>query len=392
LTLRIAIDITRLVDRFLQRRLPTGVDRVSLAYVNHYAHSARAVVRWHGVSFVLSESASRKLFGRLLNDQHRFDSGYYYEIIMGVIDGWHHRDIHNYILLNTGHTGLESKDYPAMLQKLGVKPVFFVHDLIPITHPEFCRVGEVQKHKTRINNMLDCAVGIIANSSATYEDLRSYCNTRTSVLPKTISAPLAPAKLTTEVQPRPIDKPFFIMLGTIEPRKNHLLILHVWRRLIEHLGNRAPQLILVGRRGWESEQVFNILDRSTLLRPFVTELNDCSDLELAAYFQHAQALLFPSWVEGFGMPLVEALSVGLPVLASNLPVFHEVAGDVPDYIEPHDGAGWFNALTDYLSETTERRSAQLLRMSKFSATGWSEHFAAVDLLLGEIDSCDDVLK
>ena len=184
MTLRIAIDITRLVDRFLQRRLPTGVDRVSLAYVNHYAHIARALVRWHGVSFVLSESASCKLFGRLLNDQHRFDSGYYYEIIMGVIDGWHHRDIHNYILLNTGHTGLESKDYPAMLQRLGVKPVFFVHDLIPITHPEFCRVGEAQKHKTRINNMLNCAVGIIANSSATYEDLRNYCNTRTSVFLK----------------------------------------------------------------------------------------------------------------------------------------------------------------------------------------------------------------
>jgi glycosyltransferase involved in cell wall biosynthesis len=392
LTLRIAIDITRLVDRFIQRRLPTGVDRVSLAYVSHYAHNARALVRWHGFSFVLSESASRKLFGRLLNEQHRFDSGYYYEIIMGVISGWRHRDIHNYILLNTGHTGLESKAYPAMLQRLGVKPIFFVHDLIPITHPEFCRAGEAQKHKIRINNMLDCAVGIIANSSATYKDLRNYCKTRTSILPKTISAPLAPAKLNAEVQPRPIDKPFFIMLGTIEPRKNHLLMLQVWRRLVEHLGSESPQLILVGRRGWESEQVFNILDRSTLLRPFVTELNDCTDLELAAYFQHAQALLFPSWVEGFGMPLVEALSVGLPVLASNLPVFHEVAGDVPDYIEPHDGAGWFNAITDYLSETTERRSAQLMRMRDFNATGWSEHFAAVDSLLSEIDSCDDVSK
>ncbi len=386
MTLRIAIDITRLVDRFLQRRLPTGVDRVSLAYVNHYAHRARALVRWHGVSFVLSETSSRALFSRLLCERHRFDSGYYYEIIMGIIGGWRQRDIHNYILLNTGHTGLESKAYPAMLQRLGVKPVFFVHDLIPITHPEFCRAGEAQKHQIRINNMLDCAAGIIANSMATYEDLRDYCNSRASLLPKTISALLAPAKFTAEVQPRPVDKPFFIMLGTIEPRKNHLLILQVWRRLIEQLGCQAPQLILVGRRGWESEQVFNILDRSTLLRPFITELNDCTDLELAAYFQHAQALLFPSWVEGFGMPLVEALSAGLPVLASDLPVFHEMAGNIPDYIEPHDGAGWFSAIKEYLPETAERRSAQLLRMRDFKAADWSEHFAAVDSLFSEIDS------
>lgn len=392
MTLRIAIDITRLVDRFLQRRLPTGIDRVSLAYVNHYAQSARALVRWHGFSFVLSEKSSHALFSRLLCERHRFDSGYYYQIIMGIIGGWYQRNINNYILLNTGHTGLESEAYPAMLQRLGVKPVFFVHDLIPITHPEFCRAGEAQKHQIRINNMLDCAAGIIANSLATYEDLRNYCSARASSLPKTISAPLAPAHFAVEVQPRPTDRPFFIMLGTIEPRKNHLLVLQIWRRLIEHMGNQAPQLILVGRRGWESEQVFNMLDRSTQLHPFVTELNDCTDLQLAAYFQHAQALLFPSWVEGFGMPLVEALSAGLPVLASNLPVFQEIAGDIPDYIEPHDGAGWFSAIIDYLPSMGARRSAQLLRMRDFRAADWSEHFIAVDLLLSEIDSRDDFIK
>lgn len=67
---------------------------------------------------------------------------------------------------------------------------------------------------------------------------------------------------------------YFVVLGTIEPRKNHLLLLQVWRQLIEELGLAAPRLVIIGQRGWECEQVVDLLDRCEVLRGVVLEKTD----------------------------------------------------------------------------------------------------------------------
>src|SRR5436305_12196484 len=126
------------------------------------------------------------------------------------------------------------------------------------------------------------------------------------------------------------------MLSTIEPRKNHWMILQVWRGLVELHGAAAPRLVIVGQRGWECENVLDLLERCESLRGFVLEKPACSDSELVTYLRHAQALLFPSLVEGYGLPLAEALSLGLPAIASDLPVVREIAADIPDHLEPLD--------------------------------------------------------
>jgi glycosyltransferase involved in cell wall biosynthesis len=95
-------------------------------------------------------------------------------------------------------------------------------------------------------------------------------------------------------------------------------------------------------------------------------------------------LLFPSFVEGFGMPLIEALTLGLPVIASDLPVFREIAGEIPDYLDPLDGAGWRAAVLDYAKTDSDRRRSQLGRMIGYQAPGWESHFAAVEALINHI--------
>src|SRR5207249_1429304 len=77
------------------------------------------------------------------------------------------------------------------------------------------------------------------------------------------------------------DRPTFIILGTIEARKNHLMLLHVWTRLVQLLGPDAPRLLIIGQRGWECERVFNLLDRSDDLKCAVTEIGHCDDGMLA---------------------------------------------------------------------------------------------------------------
>ena len=106
--------------------------------------------------------------------------------------------------------------------------------------------------------------------------------------------------------------PYFVYVGTIEPRKNLLFLLAVWRRLVERHGAAAPRLVIAGRRGWENENIVDVLDRSRQLAPFVAEASDLTDAGLARLLADSAALVAPSFAEGFGLPVVECLAAGAP--------------------------------------------------------------------------------
>jgi glycosyltransferase involved in cell wall biosynthesis len=171
------------------------------------------------------------------------------------------------------------------------------------------------------------------------------------------------------------------MLGTVEPRKNHWLMLQIWRRLIERHGANAPRLILIGQRGWECENVVDLLERCEILRGFVEEHSTCTDAVVASYLHHAQALLFPSFAEGYGMPLIEALSLGTPVIASDLPAFREIAGDIPEYLDPLDGKRWGEMVEAFTLPQSQMRARQLERMADFRIPTWDDHFSRVGGLM-----------
>lgn len=377
----VLIDVTRLIDRFYKGRLPTGIDRVNLAYINHFSQNARAVVRYKGRTLLFSSSASQRLFAELLEPSAQFRRVIAWLMICASLK-LHRDDTRSGLFLfNVSHHGLEQVSYPEQLRKQKVKPLFLVHDLIPITHPEYCRSGEADLHKIRMNNALQAASGIVTNSQATLDELSLYAKKTKQTMPPAIAAPLAAATLPKPNTARPIEASYFLMLGTIEARKNHWLLLQVWRKLIEQLGENAPKLVLIGQRGWECENVVDLLERSILLRGHVIELPNCSDMELSTYIAHAQALLFPSFVEGYGMPLMEALSLGVPVIASDLHVFREIAGDSPDYLDPLDGMAWLSHIKNFTDPTSVLRAAQLTRLAKFVAPTWKKHFELVEEMM-----------
>lgn len=382
------IDATRLLGRFMKGRLPTGVDRVGLAYIEHYRPRARALVRWEGGAFTLSREDSGRLFGRLLDPQRRFGPELWPLLARGAALGRPGRGAGaGQILLNTGHSGLEQPAYAALLRKLEARPVFLVHDLIPITHPEYCRPGEDLRHARRMDAVLELAAGVVANSQATLDELARHAAGRGRPMPPAAAALLAPGFTAPPAPgPRPLPEPYFVMLGTIEPRKNHWLILHVWRRLAERLGGAAPKLLVIGQRGWECENVEDLLERCPALRGRVAEIPRCADAELAAYLRHAQALLFPSFAEGYGLPLAEALALGTPAIASDLPAFREIAGGIPDYLDPLDGKGWGEAVEAYARPGSPERAAQLRRLEGFKPPTWERHFAVVDGFLERLDA------
>jgi glycosyltransferase involved in cell wall biosynthesis len=239
--------------------------------------------------------------------------------------------------------------------------------------------------------MLRSATGIVCNSQATLDELTRYAKTRTGPssgkLPPTVVAPLGSSKPAAIANDRPFGAPYFVMLGTIEPRKNHWMILHVWRALAARMGQAAPRLVIIGQRGWNCENVVDMLERCDSLRGLVHELPRCTDRELHAWLGHAQALLFPSFAEGFGLPLVEALARGTPVIASDLASFRQAAGDVPEYADPLDGRHWLELIQDYRRTDSQRRVAQIARIAQYAAPDWDQHFRIVERFLQDLSLC-----
>jgi glycosyltransferase involved in cell wall biosynthesis len=386
----IVIDITRLVGRYQQGRLPTGVDRVSLAYLAHFRERAVAKLSWRWFSGLANPALSRQLFDTLLawqpeGDAQRDLSALLRRSSLSTLTQAHWR---GQWLFNTSHQGLESKLYERDLRWHAHRPVYFLHDLIPITHPQFCRPGEASKHEARLRHMLAWARGLIVNSEDTAQQLQIYAQHAKLSVPPVLVSHLGSAVTSTPQPHLNLDTtqpPYFLVIGTVEPRKNIPLLIELWRKLVDQLGSQAPQLVLVGQMGWEDPAVAKQLKDAQAWQGRVRWLEQCGDAELKNLLQNARALLFPSFVEGYGLPVLEALQCGVPVIASDLAVLREVAADVPEYFHPDDATPWHQAIVDFASPHSACRDAQMQRLRDFSPPTWAAHFVKVDQFLKALD-------
>ncbi len=379
------LDITRLLDRFVRGRLHTGVDRVCLAYVRYMRERARAAVLFQSCLWIFPHEVSENLFNLILEPPRNPAFTLLRLVLRWGVTTWFPRNLEKAVLLNLGHSNLEHPAYIRALRRRHLRLVSFVHDLIPITHPEYCRPDQYSVHFQRMIRAVSLSSGIVANSRETLQSLTEFAEKNRLELPKGTSALLAPQVLPAPEARPPLPVPYFVMVGTIEPRKNHAFLLQVWRQLAQDLGPaRTPHLVLIGQRGWECENCVDLLERCPALAGVVHEINSCSDQDMSTFLHHARALLFPSFAEGFGLPIAEALAHSVPVIASDLAVFREFAAQVPDYIHPLDGPRWLEVVSDYSLEESPLRNAQIARMSTFTPPSWQAHFVALEQLLAEL--------
>lgn len=392
------LDISRLLAR-AQRGAPTGIDRVEHAYAEQLL--LQTPDRLHFVAIDkfdrlcnLPLEATTRFIG-MIGIHWRGEGASAAEIGMAARMIWvkallrpalHPRVERSgkrpfYLLISHRHL-----HRPDRLQRaIGAsraRMVAFVHDLIPIEFPEYARPQHAELHTRRIRTVAAMAEAVVVNSHATGQALQPFLD-EAGRAPPVLVAPLG-------VQPwmpsneESIAEPHFVYLSTIEPRKNHLMLLHIWRRLGEMLGDATPRLVLVGRRGWENENIVDMLDRSVLIRAHVTEWTDVTDARIGALLRTSRAMLFPSFAEGFGLPVAEALAAGTPVISSNLAALRETGGDVPDYLDPLDGQGWLRTILDYLDPNSPARAAQLARMSGWQPPNWPDHLRSVVEFVGRL--------
>jgi glycosyltransferase involved in cell wall biosynthesis len=256
-----------------------------------------------------------------------------------------------------------------------VKAVSFVHDLLPVDAPEFFRPVEAAAHPRRNRNICRFASGVVAGSQSVARRYAAYAAEQGRAdLPICVPRlPVSPAFEAPAEPPEELrDVPYFIACGTIEPRKNHMLLLNLWRELANE--SAPPRLVIVGKRGWLNENVVDQMTRSPSLRPLVIEAGGMTTPGLRRLMAGARALLAPSHAEGFGLPVAEALIAGVPVIASDIDAFREVGGAAPDYVRPLDGLGWLQAVRDYAAPVSPRRDAAIERMRRTPLKNDAEGF------------------
>ena len=245
-----------------------------------------------------------------------------------------------------------------------------VHDLIPATHPEYARPGVTRAHLPPRS----------PPSRAGRRHDRQFRGHRGRAAPTPRAAAAAPPPvLVAPLGVEPPDaaaralptSPTSSSLGTIEPRKNHLLLLHLWRDLAERYGPATPRLRVDRQaRLGERERRSTCSSAAPCCAASSPRPAACRTARSAALLRGARALLFPSFAEGYGLPLAEALSLGVPAICCDMPALREVGGDVPEYLDPLDGAAWRAAHPRLTRPDSRAREAQIKRLAHWRRPRW----------------------
>lgn len=241
-----------------------------------------------------------------------------------------------------------------LIKRQGAMIVAHIYDIISVTHPQFCLERGVYNFMDFLGAHLQYADRIITNARATVDELELLADKLGCMLPEYSIVPLganfidnkpiADEDMTERLVKIANEKPFILMVGTIEPRKNHKLLLDAYDCGLKKLGYN---IIMTGYMGWNMEDFEKRLKNHPDYNNGVYHFEGQSDKEIAYLYQHARFLAFLSYTEGFGLPIIEALQRGTTVIAADVPVLREVGGENCVWFEQDNVGEFVEKVKDY---------------------------------------------
>lgn len=333
---RIYFDVTHLV----KSKIKTGIQRVVLSLYHEVREQFGASYEVCQVYLCYSSEEDAWLF-------HHYDSvleTVSSEVVVpGPDDIFLGVDL-NPLVIKPAKSGL-FRDW----RRRGVRVGFFVHDILPIEHPEWFPPGTDKNHELWLREVLDNSTHIICVSDTTLRSVQEFCADRRLSINHIVLKSVrlgASLKIQTSfreglpLQPehrRILDNAkTFTMVGTIEPRKAHEEVLDAFELLWEK--GIKTVLIFVGKHGWKREKFIQRVERHPLKGARLFWLSDLSDEALGEVYSASDYVVQASFAEGFGLPIVEAMQAGKRVIARDIPIFREVLGDAGIYFAAHASA------------------------------------------------------
>lgn len=221
-----------------------------------------------------------------------------------------------------------------------------VYDLLPVSHPEFFAASSIQTFPNYLN-LLSSASNIVTISDFTLNQVEKFTRENSNRNIKSILLPIGFREI-LEDRSQNLERPMFLCVGSIEPRKNHLSVLRAaedcWQKGFEF------QLVLAGGQGWNNGLVIDYCKDLKSKNRNLKIINDASDSALLDLYGEAFAYISVPWVEGFGLPLAEAMSTGKPVIASDI-ASHREFGVLENvfFVQPDDVRGISNTMSALIS-------------------------------------------
>lgn len=359
--LKIAVDISPFWEPL------TGIGWYLYRLLEHLADRDDLVLRLYGPSFinkgdqrdpVVPLPQGRAIELRQLVVPHDFSIPYYH------FADWLRRRAARLVEAD-GNDLLFAPNFflPPPLNRCRGRLVATVHDLGFLKVPDTLRESTRLQLEKNLRATLARATRILTDSEAVLGELLAtgwVGPERVSTVHLAAASVTAQARTETNPEPPPgIPADYLLFVGTLEPRKGLLSLLAAWRQIASDPASRDPALILAGGFGWKMDELAAAITAAAPDR--VLHLGYLPEAQLLALYRGARWLVFPSRYEGFGLPAVEAMVAGTPLLLSDLPVLRELAGDAALYAPPEDVNAWASLLRrardeDALREDYARRA------------------------------------
>ncbi|HHN94449.1 MAG TPA: glycosyltransferase family 1 protein [Anaerolineae bacterium] len=298
---------------------------------------------------------------------------------------WHRLRLPLPVELLTGRLALfYSPDFvlPPTLPR--TRTLLTVHDLSFIHYPD-AFVPSLRRYLERVvPRSVARADLVLADSAATRADLIAHFGTPSAKIEVLYSG--VDRRFRPEPQPGERDRlkaryaigdePYILTVGTLQPRKNYPLLIHAWAALAD-----APPLVIAGGKGWLYDEIFAAARRHG---DRVRLIGFVDDADLPALYRHAALFAFPSLYEGFGLPVLEAMACGVPVVCADDSSLPEVAGEAARLVNPHDRAAWTAALARVLDDHSLRERMIAAGLSQAARFTWDR---AARQLRSAFDRC-----
>ncbi len=269
-----------------------------------------------------------------------------------------------------------------------------VHDLVPVRHPEWCHRGVPRMFREWYADVLPFCDVVFANSRHTAADVTAWTreggivlNGPVQVLP--IGSGFGAAAPARAMPGLPAPGSYVLFVSTLEARKNHALLFRIWSKLLDAVAEGArsaesvPDLVFAGRIGWLVADLLAQLENTRWLAGRIKFVADPDDAELRALYAGCLFTVFPSWHEGWGLPVTESLALGKPCVSSDAASLPEAGGTWCRYFDPGSVGSAYAAVSAVLDDRAGLAAWEAEIRAGFVPVPWTRTAAALTGLLRE---------